>query len=90
MEYKLVYTKKAYKDLAALSKRTAKKILDKLKFYQRQKNPLSHAKKLKEPKFGTYRFRIGEYRTIFDLDKKGNIKILLILTIKHRKDIYKF
>ena len=30
----------------------------------------------------------GDYRAIFDLDKDGNIVILLILRIKHRKEVY--
>jgi mRNA interferase RelE/StbE len=90
MKYKVEYTKRAYKDLAVLPIKIAKKILDKIKYFRSQRDVLSYAKKLKDPKFGTYRFRIGDYRAIFDVDKKGNIKILLILTIKHRKDIYKF
>jgi len=90
MNYRPVYTKKAFSDLASFSKKDAKRILDKINYYCSQKSPLLHAKKLQDPKFGTYRFRIGDYRAIFDIDKNGNITILLILTIKHRKDIYKF
>jgi len=90
MKYKVEYTKRAFKELKALPTKVAKKILDKIKYFKSQKDPLSYAKKLKDSKFGTYRFRIGEYRAIFDIDDKGNIKILLILTVKHRKDIYKF
>lgn len=90
MRYRVQYTKRAYKDLAALPTKVAKKILDKIKYFHQQKDPLSYAKKLKDARFGTYRFRIGDYRAIFDIDRNGNITILLILTVKHRKDIYKF
>ncbi len=88
--YKLIYTKRAFSDLASINKDEAKRILDKISYFCRQLDPLKYAKKLKDPKCGTYRFRIGDYRALFDIDKNGNVQILLILTIKHRKDIYKF
>ncbi|WP_456486560.1 type II toxin-antitoxin system RelE family toxin [Candidatus Alkanophaga liquidiphilum] len=37
------------------------------------------------PKIGTYRFRIGDYRIIFDIDDDN----MVILRIGHRKSIYK-
>jgi mRNA interferase RelE/StbE len=89
MTFKPVYTKKAFSDLASLNKKDAKRILEKVSYFCGQNTPLKYAKKLKDPKYGTYRFRVGNYRVIFDIDKKGNIQILLILTIKHRKEIYK-
>lgn len=90
MTYKLVYTKKAFSDLFSLNKKDAKRVLDKVSYFCGQKNPLQYAKKLKDLRFGTYRFRIGDYRVVFDVDKNGTVQILLILTVKHRKDIYKF
>ncbi|MBI2634583.1 type II toxin-antitoxin system RelE/ParE family toxin [Candidatus Peregrinibacteria bacterium] len=89
MIYRLVYTKKALTDLECLDKKTAKRILDKIGYFCDKKNPLIHAKKLQNSTWGTYRFRIGDYRAIFDVDKNGNLHILLILTIKHRKDVYR-
>ena len=90
MIYKPVYTKRAFSDLAFLGKKDAERVLDKISYFCSQKDTLRYAKKLKDPKFGTYRFRIGDYRAIFDLDRGGNVQILLILTIRHRRDIYKF
>jgi mRNA interferase RelE/StbE len=90
MTHKLVYTKKAFSDLASLNKKDAKRILEKISYFCRQSDPLKYAKKLKNLRFGTYRFRIGDYRAVFDVDSKGRVHVLLILTIKHRKDIYKF
>jgi len=88
MNYKLFLTKKGKDDLSSMEKGDQKRIANKLKFYLSSDNPLIHAKKLKDSRLGTYRFRIGDYRVIFDIDKKGNITILLILRIKHRKDAY--
>ncbi len=88
MEYRLLYTLKAKKDLMILNKLLAKRILDKLDFFINTGRPLSFAKRLKNPSLGNYRFRIGDYRIIFDIDTKGNISVLLILKIGHRRDIY--
>lgn len=88
MKNQVVYTKLALKDLKKLSKNDARRIVTKVLFFCAQKDPLSFAKKLKDSRFGTYRFRIGDYRIIFDVDKNGNLQILLVLRIGHRKDVY--
>jgi mRNA interferase RelE/StbE len=88
MTYELQITEKAKYDFLQLQKQIQKRIAKKLRFYISSKNPLQYAKKLKDSRLGTYRFRIGDYRVIFDLDKKGNIHILMILRIKHRKEVY--
>jgi mRNA interferase RelE/StbE len=48
-------------------------------------DPLAYARKLTNPKIGTYRFRVGDHRIIFDL-VGGD---LVILRIGHRKEIYR-
>lgn len=86
--HKVIYLQKASDDLDRLEPQTALRILKKIHYYSLQESPLIYAKRLTEPALGQYRFRIGDYRAIFDVDKKGRIKILMILRIKHRKDIY--
>jgi mRNA interferase RelE/StbE len=44
-----------------------------------------YAQKLTNPEFGTYRFRIGDYRVIFDLVEEQ----LIVLRVGHRSDIYR-
>ena len=88
MKYELLLTKKAKDDFLMLEKCIQKRIANKLRFFILSKNPLKYAKKLKDYRLGTYRFRIGDYRAIFDVDKKGNIIILMILRVKHRKEVY--
>jgi mRNA interferase RelE/StbE len=89
INWEVGYTAKSKTFLKQLPSNTSSRIIDKIEFYNSTGNPLKYAKKLKKPKLGTYRFRIGSYRAIFDVDDKGNIKILMILLISHRKDIYK-
>jgi len=84
--YQLDWTKKSIKDLDSFPKDISERILDKTEFYCNQENPLKYAKKLSTQ--NTYRFRIGNYRVIFEIDKKGIVTILLVLTVKHRKEAY--
>ncbi len=88
MRYKIKLTGKAKKDLEILERNIQKRVVNKLRFYLKSGNPLQYAKKLKDDRLGEYRFRIGDYRIIFDIDKEGNINILIILRIKHRKEVY--
>ncbi|MDP2692395.1 MAG: type II toxin-antitoxin system RelE/ParE family toxin [bacterium] len=88
MKYKLEMTKKAKDDFFILERKIQIRIAEKLRFYISLDNPLINAKKLVNTSVGMYRFRVGDYRIIFDIDNKGNIIVLLILRIKHRKDVY--
>lgn len=81
--YRIVFTQRALKDLKNIDKEMQKRIAAKLKEYA--KEPLRHTRKLINPKMGMYRFRIGDYRVIFDIDREN----IVILRIGHRRDIYK-
>lgn len=48
-------------------------------------NPLMYAVKLKNTKTGTYRWQIGDYRLIFDIDKNK----IVLLRVQHRREVYK-
>jgi len=85
--WNLYFKKDAVKDLKKLDKIIQKRIKNKLEFYTSQENPLIFARKLIDSKLGEYRFRIWDYRVIFDVDENG--KIIIIAVIWHRKEIYK-
>lgn len=88
MSMHFVYDRHAVEDLALLTPKTADHIITKIAWYASQSNPLRFAKKLNPPFEDLYRFRIGEYRAIFEICNKKEIKLLLILRIKHRRDAY--
>jgi len=88
MKIKIVYTKKSVKDLQKLEHILAQKIVKKIKYYTRQEDLFSFAKKLNPPFDDLYRFRISEYRAVFEIDKTNRLTLLLILKIDHRKNIY--
>ena len=83
MAYKLVYTKTAFKDIRKLDNLARKRI--KIKLETLAKNPKSSAKKLTNSSIGQYRYRIGNYRVVFDIDKEN----IVILRVGHRREIYK-
>jgi len=81
--YQVVLTNRAERDLKNIDISMQRIIVSKIKEYAQ--NPLRYARKLITPKIGTYRFRIGDYRVIFDIDDKN----IVILRIGHRSSIYK-
>jgi len=83
VEYRIVYANRLIKDLSRLSPEVRSRIRETLKRYA--KTPLEHARKMVDPALGTYRFRIGDYRAIFDIEDSD----LVILRIGHRRDIYR-
>ena len=78
------YTHKAFQHLEALPKVIQKRIAEKMRFYASQENPLRFAERLVEPREGDYRFRVGNYRIIFDV--AGNK--IYVLAIKKRDEAY--
>lgn len=86
--YGLLFTKAATRDLAKLERSVAKRVFAKIRTYVEADDPLRYAKQLRGMK-STYRFRIGEYRAIFELLPDGTCVVLVILRIKHRKDVYR-
>jgi mRNA interferase RelE/StbE len=83
LKYELVYTRRAEKDIGRLDE-AAKKRIGKTLLYYRE-DPFRYAEKLTDPKLGTYRFRIGDYRVVFDIE--GNE--IVVLRVGHRKEIYR-
>ena len=81
----LVYSSTAFRQLARLEKEIQQRILRKLDFFLSQEQPLKFADRLTNAKIGHWRYRIGEYRVIFDVHADA----LFVLAIGHRKDIYR-
>ena len=83
MAYEFVYTQHAMRDIRKLDAQTKGRIKSALDRYQN--DPLAFADKLTNPAYGTYRFRIGDYRVIFDLDDTK----IVVLRVGHRREIYR-
>ena len=88
MKYQVVFTEKAKKQLKKLDKHISSLILGWLeKNIQNCENPRMHGKGLVENKSGQWRYRVGDYRIICEI--QDNKVIILVLEIGHRKEIYK-
>lgn len=83
MLFRLLYSRSAAHDIKKLDSVAKKKIKKKIEIYSRK--PFFYAKRLIDPRIGTYRWRIGNYRVIFDIDGKN----IVILRIGHRREIYR-
>ncbi len=86
---KINYTNVAEKELRKLTKETARRILNKVLENTLQPDILVRAKPLVGRLAAMYRYRVGDYRVVFVLDDAGNVIMLTVLTIKHRKDVYR-
>jgi mRNA interferase RelE/StbE len=83
MKFNLVYTQRAIRDVRKLETPTKRRIGKALLRFE--EDPLKYAEKITDPKLGSYRFRIGDYRVVFDLEEND----IVILRVGHRKDIYR-
>ncbi len=83
MSFELVYTRRAAKDIQKLDAPTRKRIGKALLKFK--ETPLDFADKLMDSRIGSYRFRVGDYRIVFDLE--GND--IVVLRVGHRREIYR-
>ena len=88
MSYTVEFTEKALKDLKKLDRHTAALILGWIrKNLENCENPRLHGKGLTANKSGQWRYRIGDYRLLAEIED-NKIRIL-ILNIGHRREVYK-
>ena len=88
MNYRLVFTERAKKQLKKMDKSVSALIIGWLeKNIEGCKNPRIHGKALVENKSGQWRYRIGDYRVICEIQDEKII--VLVLEIGHRREIYK-
>lgn len=82
---KYLFRSSAEKQFAKLDPQIQNKIIKKLEFFLSAPNPLVFAERLVHYETGQYRFRIGDYRIIFDVEDE----VLVVLALGHRREVYK-
>ena len=85
-DYQISIKSSAYKELAKLPKPEAKKVSAAIDRLAKEPRP-DGVKKLKGVEEYLYRIRVGDYRIIYSVEDK--IRVIDILKIGHRKDIYR-
>ena len=87
MSYHIVYTKKAIKSLKKVDKAQQRLIIAWIeKNLMNAEDPRALGKSLKGNLKAYWRYRVGNYRILADIDD-ADIKII-VFNIGHRKDIY--
>lgn len=79
------FTRQAERIFLKLPSNLRKRILQKVEYYLSQPNPLIYADRLAGTQTPTFRFRVGDYRVIFDWEGES----ILILSVGHRREIYR-
>ena len=87
MKYKVVFSENAKKNLKKIDKHIAALIIGWLeKNIDGCSDPRVHGKGLTSNRSGQWRYRIGDYRVICEI--QDDEVIVLVLEIGHRKNIY--
>ena len=87
MKYTVVFSKEALKDLKKLDKHTAALIIGWVrKNLEGCENPRAHGKGLTANLSGKWRYRVGDYRLLADI--QDDKVVIMMLRVGHRSEIY--
>ena len=88
MSYHVEFTKGELKDIKKLDKATASLILGWIrKNLEGCEDPRVHGKGLTANRSGQWRYRVGDYRILAQIED-GKL-IILMLTVGHRSEVYR-
>lgn len=82
MEYKILWSVRAARQMERLDRSIAKRIYEKVD--QLQQNPERYVEKL--VRYPYYRLRVGDYRVILDI--QHDLVRIMILRVGHRSNVY--
>ena len=86
--YRVEISEKALKNLEQLDKSIARMLLAWIeKHLDGTDNPRTHGKGLSYEKKGIWRYRVGNYRILANIEDEKFV--ILLIDFGHRKDIYK-
>ena len=83
-KYRIEIKKSAAKEIEKLPGNEIKKVLNKIKELSQNPRPIGCKKLSKEEK---YRIRQGNYRILYEV--KGDLLIVFVVKVAHRKDVYR-
>ena len=83
--YELRYKQPARKAIQKLNPQIQQRLKAKLEYFIEQPDPLVFADALTKPADAQYRWRVGNYRILLDVESN----YIVILVVRHRKDVYR-
>lgn len=85
MSWQWCFTVKSETQFRKLDKTIKSRILSKLDLWCNSHKPLNFAESLVNSELGSYRFRVGDFRIIVDVEEDT----IVVLAEGHRREIYK-
>jgi len=85
MTWRWEFTKRAEADFRKLNTQIKTRVVEKLDFWVGSSRLLDFAETLRDYELGSYRFRVGDYRIVFDVVEG----LIVVLAVEHRWEIYK-
>lgn len=87
MAWRVELDKGVEKVLSKLGKPTAKRITSKIREISQLDDPRSVGKALTGNMAGLWRYRVGDYRVICDIE--DGVLVILVVDVAHRREVYK-
>lgn len=86
-EFDVVLTSEAQANIKQLAPALRNRILDKLEWMGANVQLLRHQSLRGKEWTGVFKYRVGDYRIIYQLNTQ--VKKLIVLKVRHRRDVYK-
>lgn len=87
MAWRIDFTKAADKALRKLDRQTAGRVLDELEEIAKLGDPRSRGKALTGNLAGLWRYRVGDYRVVCDIE--DGVLVILVVDVAHRREVYR-
>lgn len=87
MAWRIEIDKDVQREMKKLDKQVAKRITAKLREISQLDDPRSTGKGLTGNLAGLWRYRVGDYRIICDIE--DGVLLILVVDVAHRREVYK-
>lgn len=87
MDWRIEFTRNADKAMRKLDKGVAARVFDELDEIAKLEDPRSMGKGLTENKSGLWRYRVGDYRIVADIE--DDVLVILVVDVDHRSKVYR-
>jgi mRNA interferase RelE/StbE len=85
MSWQWGFTGKSENQFKKLDRVVRRRIVSKLDWWCKCGKPMFFAESLVNSELGSYRFRVGDYRIIVDVEED----MIVVLAVGHRREIYR-
>ena len=87
MAWRIEIDKDVQREMKKLDKQVAKRITAKLREISQLDDPRSMGKGLTGNLAGLWRYRVGDYRIVCDIE--DGVLLILVIDVAHRREVYK-